>query len=133
MHPPPSRLELLDIVAEFLRKDLLPRLDGATAFHTRVAANVLDIVRRELALTPDAEEAERRRLEHLLGMTGTVEVLNDALCLAIREDRIGPDTPGLWDHLWATTLDTLAVDQPGYAAYRLETARTPINPQEGSA
>lgn len=132
MHPPPSRLELLEIVAEFLRKDLLTKLEGATAFHTLVAANVLDIVRRELALTPGAEAAERARLECLLDTTGPLETLNDALCLAIREGRIGPDTPGLWDHLWATTLDTLAVDQPGYAAYRLEAART-INPQEGSA
>ena len=29
-------------------------------------------------------------------------------------------TPGLSDHLWATTMAKLAVDQPTYAAYRAE-------------
>ena len=28
--------------------------------------------------------------------------------------------PGLADHLWQTTMDKLAVDQPNYAAYRRE-------------
>jgi hypothetical protein len=29
-------------------------------------------------------------------------------------------TPGLPEHLWQTTMDKLAVDQPGYAAYKRE-------------
>jgi hypothetical protein len=30
------------------------------------------------------------------------------------------NTPGLAEHLWATTLAKLAVDQPTYASYRRE-------------
>ena len=35
---------------------------------------------------------------------------------------MGFDTPGLLPHLWQTTLDKLAVDQPGYDSYRRESA-----------
>ena len=37
-----------------------------------------------------------------------------------------PDTPGIWSHLWATTLATLSIDQPNYAAYRREASRQTI-------
>jgi hypothetical protein len=33
---------------------------------------------------------------------------------------VGLQTPGLADHLWQTTMDKLAVDQPNYAAYKRE-------------
>ena len=36
--------------------------------------------------------------------------------------RSGLHTPGLAEHLWQTTLDKLAVDQPGYDSYRRESA-----------
>ncbi|MEX7051181.1 DUF6285 domain-containing protein [Pseudomonas aeruginosa] len=29
-------------------------------------------------------------------------------------------TPGLTEHLWQTTMDKLAVDQPNYASYKRE-------------
>jgi uncharacterized protein DUF6285 len=29
-------------------------------------------------------------------------------------------TPGLADHLWQTTMDKLAVDQPNYGSYKRE-------------
>jgi len=29
-------------------------------------------------------------------------------------------TPGLSEHLWQTTMDKLAVDQPNYASYKRE-------------
>ena len=133
MHPPPNRRELLEIVSEFLRTEVLPKLEGTTAFHTLVAANVLDIVRREISLSPAAEAAEAARLGALLNRTGPLESLNEALCDAIAAGTITEDTPGLWDHLWKTTLDTLAVDQPGYAAYRIEVARAPLTQSEETA
>ena len=36
----------------------------------------------------------------------------------IRAGELTLETPGLADHLWATTLAKLAVDQPNYAGYR---------------
>ena len=118
MQDPPSARELIRAVAEFLRVHAMPELTGHTAFHARVAANVLDIVERELALAGEANAAEHARLRMLLGSDGTLEELNRRLCERIEAGELGEATPGLADHLWATTLAKLAIDQPGYSAYR---------------
>ncbi len=123
MHNKPSAEALLDIIAEFLRKEAAPRLTGHTAFHARVAANAVDIVRRELLLSPPALAAERERLARMLGTDGDLETLNRLLCERIASGEIGIDTPGLVDHLWTVTLDKLAVDQPNYSSYRALLAR----------
>src|SRR6185503_6029348 len=92
-------------------------LSGHSAFHARVAANALAIVERELALGAQQDAAERERLRALLGGDGPLEAQNRALCHEIRAGRIGLDTPGLLEHLRATTLAKLAVDQPTYSSY----------------
>jgi hypothetical protein len=125
MREQPTAGELLEIVAEFLRAQVIPELDGRTAFHARVAANVLDIVRRELALAPDALDAETERLRALLAAEGDGEGLNRELCARLAAGAIDPAAPELLRHLWATTLDTVAVDQPAYATYRRMLAGDP--------
>lgn len=98
----------------------MPELQGRTAFHARVAANALEIVERELELAPAAEQAEAERLCVLLGRTDADrDALQRELCRRIRDGQFGLDTPGLMEHLWETTLSRLAVDQPGYASYKL--------------
>ena len=47
-----SAEDLLDAVAGWLERDLLPRLSGRDAFEARVAANALRIVERELTSPP---------------------------------------------------------------------------------
>ncbi len=118
MREQPSTAELIDAVAEFLRGEVMPALSGRLAFHARVAANVLDIVRRELTLGPAAEAAEASRLVALLGREDEVEALNRELCARIADASLDPHDPALIEHLWATTLDTVAIDQPNYATYR---------------
>ncbi len=118
MREQPSAPELLDIVAEFLRTEVAGQVSGRTAFHLRVAANVLDIVQRELRLGPQALAGEAARLARLLGVSGDGEALNAELCRRIAEGEIAPDDPALIEHLWATTCDTVAIDQPGYATFR---------------
>ena len=118
MREQPTAIELVEAVSEFLRAETLPAMAGRVAFHTRVAANVLDIVRRELALGPDADRSEAERLRALVGHDGEREALNTELCDLIADGGIEPDDPRLIDHLWATTLDKLSVDQPNYATYR---------------
>jgi len=114
---PPATL-LIEAVTSFIRDHAMPQLTGHAAFHARVAANALDIVRRELEIAPAAEEAEMQRLEKLLGHSGTLEDLNWELCEAIREGRLTLETPGLKEHLWEITLTKLAIDQPKYSGYR---------------
>ncbi len=118
MYDQPTASELLGAVAGFLRDEVSPTLTGRLAFHARVAVNVLEMVRRELALGPAAVAGEAERLKALLGADGPLSDLEDALCARIAAGEIDPADPALIDHLWATTLDTLAVDQPNYATYR---------------
>jgi hypothetical protein len=114
----PTSSELIDAVAKFLKDEVSPHLSGRVAFHARVAVNVLDLVKRELALGPAATAGEASRLKALLGHDGPLGDLEDELCAGIAAGEIDPADPALIDHLWATTLDTLAVDQPNYATYR---------------
>ncbi|MCW2665288.1 MAG: hypothetical protein JWN57_250 [Frankiales bacterium] len=64
MHGRPSAAELAEAVQEFLRTELMPALEGRLQFHTRVAANVLGIIQRELQQT-GAQEQHAARLSAL--------------------------------------------------------------------
>ena len=122
MHQRPDPVDLLSAVALFLREQALPQLQGHAAYQARVAANMVDIVRRQLELAPVAEARELQRLRALLQRDGSLAELHALLCQRIADGRIGLQTPGLAEHLWQTTLDKLAVDQPGYESYRRESA-----------
>ena len=125
MQDTPTPDQLLVAVAAFLREQAMPQLQGQASFHARVAANALDIVRRQLALAPAAEAAEAQRLRELLQADGSQAELNALLCARIASGELGLHTPALVEHLWRVTLDKLAVDQPGYASYRRHAAPAP--------
>lgn len=121
MQDPPTVAELLESTAAFLREVAVPQLSGHSSFHARVAANALDAVKRELELRPAAERDEHARLTALLRTDGSLEELNSLLSVRIASGEVGLQTPGLAEHLWATTLAKVAIDQPRYASYRRET------------
>ena len=125
MHDRPSAAQLVAAVRDFIERVAQPELSGHSAFHARVAANALAIVERELALAAGQDAAERERLRALLGRDGELESQNRELCRVIRTGEITLDTPGLLEHLRATTLAKLAVDQPGYSGYRRALDRVP--------
>jgi hypothetical protein len=118
MQDEPTPVELLEGVIAFLRDELMPELSGRSAFLTRVSANACDIVRRHLENAASYDAAEMKRLTALLSRSGTPEDLNRELCDRIEQGSMTLETPGLADHLWATTLEKLAIDQPQYAPYR---------------
>ncbi len=62
----PNAQELLDAVIEYLMERLFPTLDGELAFHARVSANLLTILKRELALGEQMDTDEFDRLRALL-------------------------------------------------------------------
>jgi hypothetical protein len=95
-------------------------ITGHNAFKLRVSINALDLVTRQLALQQDSDAAEAARLSHLLSMQGSLGELNRMLADRIAKGEIDLQTPGLAEHLWQTTMDKLAVDQPNYASYRRE-------------
>ncbi len=111
---------LLDAVASLLRDVLMPQLPAgsAAAFQARVAANAVDLAAREMRLGPAAEAEAADRLQALLQHAGAPDALEAELALAIRNGAIDDQSPALRAHLWASTLDKLAIDQPSYAPYR---------------
>jgi hypothetical protein len=120
MQDEPTPTELTKAVADFLRNDIVPVISGHNAFKLRVAINVLDLVTRQMTLEQGSDAAEGARLTRLLGMEGSLIDLNRALSGKIANGEVDLQTPGLAEHLWQTTMDKLAVDQPNYASYKRE-------------
>jgi len=123
MQDEPTPIELTKAVADFLRKDIMPAMTGHNAFKLRVAINMLDLVTRQLTLEQDYDAAETARLANLLDVQGSLMELNRVLADKIAKGEVDLQTPGLSEHLWQTTMDKLAVDQPNYASYKRETGR----------
>ena len=116
MQDEPTPNELITAVADFLRNEIAPVIKGHNAFKLRVSINALDLVTRQLALESRSDAAESDRLSQLLGMQGSLRELNRVLADRIAKGEVDLQTPGLSEHLWQTTMDKLAVDQPNYAA-----------------
>lgn len=123
MQDEPKCVELTKAVADFLRDDITPLISGHLAFKLRVAINALDVVTRQLTLEQGSDAAELARLNRLLGKEGSLMELNRALAEGIAAGKLDLETAGLAEHLWQTTMDKLAVDQPNYASYKRELAR----------
>lgn len=99
MQDRPTAPELLDAVREFIATELLPTVtDHRLRFRTLVAANLLDMLGRELALEPAQRRAEWASLGALLGdseappadagaLATALAARQAALCVLIREGR----------------------------------------------
>ena len=120
MQDEPTPTELIKAVADFLRTEITPAIKGHNAFKLRVGINALDLVTRQLALEGPADAGEAVRLKQLLGIDGSLMELNRALAEKIARGELDLNTPGLKEHLWQTTMDKLAVDQPNYGSYKRE-------------
>jgi hypothetical protein len=120
MQDEPTPTELTKAVADFLRNEITPDIKGHNAFKLRVAINMLDLVTRQLMLEGASDATEAARLSQLLGQQGSLADLNRALADGIADGKLDLKTPGLQAHLWQTTMDKLAVDQPNYASYKRE-------------
>jgi hypothetical protein len=116
----PTPVEILEVVAAMIRDQLVPQLPPDAVFHARVAANAIDLVRRQLQTGDALEASSLARLQQLLGRQGDAAVLERELCERIRSGSLTTDSPGLIDHLMACTLAKMSIDQPSYASYRRE-------------
>ena len=111
----PTQAELLAAVADFLREEAVPALDGTQpglAFQLRVAANALAILEREARLGPAADAREHARLVALLGRDGTLDDLNRALAAELRAGTRDERDAMLMAHLDATVADKIAIANP---------------------
>jgi hypothetical protein len=121
----PTPVEILEVVAAMIRDQLVPQLAPDAVFHARVAANAIDLVRRQLQTGDALEAASLVRLQQLLGpqlldQQGDAAALERELCERIRSGSLTTDSPGLIEHLMDCTLAKMSIDQPSYASYRRE-------------
>jgi len=114
----PRSDELLVSVRDFLREDVMAATSGRTQFMARVAANSLDILLRDMQLGPALREAEQTRLAALLGHGTTLEALRWELVEKLRDGSMPLSQAGLVEHLRATVIGELAIDQPSYSGFK---------------
>ncbi len=96
--PTPSNAELVAAVRTFLETDVSPQLSGRTAYHAKVAANVLAMVERSFTCPAPAE-------------------ITADLSADIRSGKIDETTLGLLDQLRASAMAQLAIDNPKYSTF----------------
>jgi len=127
MQDRPTALELLAAVRGFL-EELGPTLDGRRRFHALVAANVLQIVERELGGEEEQLGRQWERLAALLGVDVTARPQpTSALRAVVRDletrlaDRIragdadaGEFADRVRAHVRATVVEKLAVANPRF-------------------
>lgn len=106
MQDRPTRQEFLKGIARFLESEVVPALKEPLRFHTRVAANLLKIIDRELEMEPIHLLKEADGLRCLLGRSPAgstpvadlkleVREMNEELCRRIRQ---GEADQGPWSH-----------------------------------
>ncbi|MEE8581803.1 MAG: phosphotransferase family protein [Myxococcota bacterium] len=120
----PRADELLGSVRDFLAGDVTATARGRTRFLARVAANSLDIVRRELALGPPLRARELERLRALYGSSDDLDTLRWRLVRELRSGAIPLDHPGLAASLREAVVNQVAIDQPKYSGFRHATCNS---------
>ena len=111
--------ELLTSVRDFLRNDIMAETAGRVNFLSRVAANSLDIVLRELALGPAHHARELAGLQALYPPSGgDLMTLRWRLVADLRAGLISLDNDALRSHLRQTVVNQVAIDQPGYSGFK---------------
>lgn len=110
-HDRPTLPELVEAVREFLERDVMT-VEGRVGFHARVAARVLRMVERELALGPAQTQAARDRLRSVLGDDGgDVRAMEAALAQRIRAGEV-TDRAAVLDAVRSSVRDKLIVADP---------------------
>jgi len=113
MQDRPSAIELLGVTTTFLRREVLSELEGRLGFHVRVAANVLDIIEREVSLSPRYEAADTAGLVRIVGRQASISEMLETLAHSIRRGDFDGDKD-VSDFLAASTLRKLSISNPGY-------------------
>jgi aminoglycoside phosphotransferase (APT) family kinase protein len=107
-HDVPSAAELLVAVREWVEGDAREATTGRVQFHTRVVANVVSILERELASGPAMAAAHSARLA-ALGAASERELAD-----RIRAGEWSVEDRAVLDAVRATVVDKLAVANPKY-------------------
>jgi hypothetical protein len=106
-------VELLDAVRQFLRQEVLPELDGFKAYNTRVAANALGIVAREMAMGAGLAELDAQ-IAAALDLDAQAGAITQQIALGLRDGTLVADERVL-SYLKQRTLLSIAIDNPKYS------------------
>jgi hypothetical protein len=106
-------VELLEAVRQFLRQEVLPELDGFKAYQTRVAANALGIVAREMQMGAGLAELDAQ-IAASLGLDAQAGAVTQQIALSLRDGRLVADERVL-SYLKQRTLLAIAIDNPKYS------------------
>jgi aminoglycoside phosphotransferase (APT) family kinase protein len=115
----PRTDELLTEVSNFLRDEVMGSVQGRTRFLTRVAANAVDLAKREAESLSEYRVWELASLQSLLGNTEDgLEVLRWRLVKKLRDDAVDLDDNPLRVHLRQAVTNQIAMDHPSYSGYQ---------------
>jgi hypothetical protein len=123
MQDRPSRQEFLRGITRFLESEVVPVLAEPLRFHTRVAANLLKIIERELDLEQGHLQNEVEGLRALLSRSSPdpgidlkqeIRDLNEELCYRIRQGQADQSSWGkeVLHHLKRTVIQKLEIANP---------------------
>lgn len=107
-HGRPTADELLEALGEWLARDVAAVSDARVAFHARVAANIVEIVRREHAMST---ETDARHAEMLAAFAVADE---EELVHSIRAGEHDDDLRSVLRRLRPTVEDKVRVANPRY-------------------
>ena len=108
-----SAIELLEATRNFLLESVLPDQEGFLAYSTRVAANNLAIVSRELELRGCVEKLDEE-ISRTLSFQNKKEPLSTILAQALRDGIIQVDDD-LLEYLRKRTMLSIEIDNPRYS------------------
>ncbi|HDY83509.1 MAG: hypothetical protein DRQ65_01840 [Gammaproteobacteria bacterium] len=63
---PPHAQEMISALSRFIRNDVIPQLQPYQQFQSKVAINLLEILRREFHSRGEISERQRQRLQRIL-------------------------------------------------------------------
>ena len=112
----PTSEELVEVVSEFLEKDIKTHLPNHLAFKTQIAINVLNIVKRELTNEEVLKKETQTILLNLLKDSDEANIKQ--LAKQIEKDDIKLDNVELQEALIEITKKKISVDNPEYSTYK---------------
>ena len=128
MQDSPSARELILAVRDHLNRHLIPEIEEpALRFRTLVAANVLDVVAREMAMAGEQLPGEWQRLARLLDVSqqmppdadrqgAEIEEMKARLCRQIEEGAFddSPRWEALLEHCLESAREKLVIANPRF-------------------